>query len=80
MERLSIEQEPPEEVIKLEYDAMNKYFDVAGVTHDMREGWVNTYGAALRKIAENEPDFLHMYAEKENLTAKEFVAKLQKYL
>jgi len=80
MEGLHIEQEPSEEIIKLEYTAMNKYFDVAGVTHDIREGWVNQYGATLRKIAETEPDFLKVYGEKENPTAEEFESKLQEYL
>lgn len=68
-----------QEIIALEYRVMQKYFEIAGVPKHQIAEWVNQNGAALRQIADREPEFLYDFLEHEDATKETFEAKLQQH-
>lgn len=87
----SSEHTRSQEIIALEHRVMQKYFNLAGIPEHMVGRWIEgeknekgeiiekSNGEALRKLADNEPEFLYEFLENKNATAKEFEEKLAQY-
>jgi hypothetical protein len=75
----SREHDRSQEIINLEYRAMNRYFELAGIPKEMRKDWVEANGAALRELAEHDPRSLRAFADNPRATKEEFEEKLQRY-
>lgn len=69
-----------QEIITLEHRVMQKYFDFVGIPKHQIAGWIDANGAALRQLADKEPEFLYEFMENEKATKEEFELKLQEYL
>lgn len=69
-----------QEIIELEYKAMNKYFEIAGISKEQRALWINEYGGALRALVDNKSEFLQDFSESNKATKEEFEEKLNEYL
>ena len=76
----SHEHERPQELIDLEWNISNRYFELAGVPREQIAEWMKAHGTAVRMIVDSDTEFAKEFVSVEEPNKEKFEELLRKYL